>query len=151
MAWNRKGRCQPPNPTLPPQSATRADRFRSGPLGQAPRTMDLVKEACRTHGGEFVMRSITQGLCRWRARNSSRIILNLSSRPCAVTQQGQSGIVGGARFVKRYIVTHDSFLPTIVPDRSSAAPHPHAGEPRKDSLRSVPIDCIALTALISAR
>ncbi len=41
-----------PNPTLLRQSAQRADQLRSGPLGQARRTMDLVKGACRTHGGE---------------------------------------------------------------------------------------------------
>lgn len=41
-----------PSPTPLRQSAKRADRFQSGPLGQAPRTMDLVKGACRTHGGE---------------------------------------------------------------------------------------------------
>jgi len=42
------------------------------------------------------MQPIPQGLCRWRARNSSRIILNLSSRLCAVTQPNQWGIVSGA-------------------------------------------------------
>ena len=44
--------CRRPIPTLLRQSAQRADRLRSGPLGQAPHTMGLVKEACRTHGGE---------------------------------------------------------------------------------------------------
>jgi len=40
--WSRRGMCHTPNPTLLRQSAQRADRFRSGPLGQDPRTMDLV-------------------------------------------------------------------------------------------------------------
>ena len=42
------------------------------------------------------MQPIVHGLCRWRARNSSRIILNLSSRLCAVTQPTQWGIVNGS-------------------------------------------------------
>jgi para-aminobenzoate synthetase component I len=42
------------------------------------------------------MQTIPQGLCRWRARNSSRIILNLSSRRCTVTRAKQSGIVSDA-------------------------------------------------------
>jgi len=50
------------------------------------------------------MRPITQGLCRWRARNSSRIILNLSSRLGAVTQLEQSGIVGGGVICKAIYV-----------------------------------------------
>ena len=41
-----------PIPPLLRQLAQRADRLRSGPLGQAPCTMDLVRGACRTHGGE---------------------------------------------------------------------------------------------------
>ena len=80
------------------------------------------------------MQPITQGLCRWRARNSSRIIPNLSSRSCAVTQPKQSGIVSGAVFVEQYTFTHDSFLPTIIPERSPAAPGPHDGRPREDTL-----------------
>ena len=44
--------CHTTNPTLLRQSAQQAFRFRSEPLGRAPRTMDLVKGACRTHGGE---------------------------------------------------------------------------------------------------
>ncbi len=41
-----------PSPTHLRQSAQRADQLRSGPLGQARRTMDLVEGACHTHGGE---------------------------------------------------------------------------------------------------
>jgi|GWRWMinimDraft_15_1066023.scaffolds.fasta_scaffold33093_2 hypothetical protein len=44
--------CRTPTPTLLRQSAQRPNLLRSGPLGQARRTMDLVKGACRTHGGE---------------------------------------------------------------------------------------------------
>ena len=36
--------------------------------------------------------------------------------------------------VERYTFTHDSFLPTIVPERSSTAPGPHDGRPREDTL-----------------
>ena len=36
--------------------------------------------------------------------------------------------------VKRCPFTHDSFLPTIVPERSSTAPDPHDGQPREDAL-----------------
>ena len=81
------------------------------------------------------MQPITQGLCRWRARNSSRIIPNLSSELCAVTQPKQSGIVSGAYLQRtQYTFTHDSFFPTIIPDRPPAAPGPHDGGPREDSL-----------------
>jgi len=36
--------------------------------------------------------------------------------------------------VKRYTFTHDSFLPTIVPGRSSTALGPHDGQPRENTL-----------------
>jgi len=39
------------------------------------------------------MQPIAQGLSRWRARNSSRIILNLSSLLCTVTLPAQWDIV----------------------------------------------------------
>lgn len=44
--------CHIPNPALPRQSAQPAVPFPSELLGRAPRTVDLVKGACRTHGGE---------------------------------------------------------------------------------------------------
>jgi len=36
--------------------------------------------------------------------------------------------------VERYTFTHDSFLPTIIPERSPTAPGPHDGRPREDTL-----------------
>ena len=36
--------------------------------------------------------------------------------------------------VERYTFTHDSFFPTIVPERSPTAPGPHDGRPREDTL-----------------
>ena len=54
--------CHKPNPTLLRQSTQRADRLRSGPLGQARRTVDLVKGACRTHGGECTAADATKTL-----------------------------------------------------------------------------------------
>jgi hypothetical protein len=36
--------------------------------------------------------------------------------------------------VERYMFTHDSFLPTIVSERSSTTSGPHHGRPREDTL-----------------
>jgi len=54
--------CHKPNLTLLQQSTQRADRLRSGPLGQARHTVDLVKGACRTHRGEFTAADATKTL-----------------------------------------------------------------------------------------
>jgi hypothetical protein len=54
--------CRTATPTLLRQSARRPDLLRSGPLGQARRTMDLVKGACRTHGGEHTAADATKTL-----------------------------------------------------------------------------------------
>lgn len=79
------------------------------------------------------MHPITQGLCRWRAHNSSRIILNLSSRQ----RSDAADTVGYSEWpicIEQYTFTHDSFLPTIVPWWASTAPGPHDGPPREDTL-----------------
>ena len=36
--------------------------------------------------------------------------------------------------VARFTFTNDSFLPAIIPERSSTAPGPHNGWPREDTL-----------------
>ena len=35
---------------------------------------------------------------------------------------------------ERYTFTHDSFLPTILPERSPTAPGPYDGRPREDTI-----------------
>jgi hypothetical protein len=80
------------------------------------------------------MQPITQGLCRWRARNSSRISPNLSSRSCVVTQPKQWGIVNRAYYVARYTFTHESFFSTIILKRPPTALGSNGGGPREDAL-----------------
>ena len=82
------------------------------------------------------MQPIVQGLCRWRARNSSRIILNLSSRSAHCDTTDTVGYSESFIFIcaVRSTFTHDSLLPTIVPERPSAAYGPHDGWPREDTL-----------------
>ena len=80
------------------------------------------------------MQPITQGLCRLRARNSSRITVKLSSRAMCYDTAETVGYSEWRVCVKRYTFTHDSFLPTIVPERSSTAAGPHDGRPRENTL-----------------
>jgi hypothetical protein len=82
-----------PNP--PPTTSEASSSVPIRTAWPSPRTMDLVKgHVVPTE--ESAMQPITQGLCRWRARNSSRITVKLSSRLCAITQPKQWGIVSGA-------------------------------------------------------
>jgi hypothetical protein len=80
------------------------------------------------------MQPIAQGLCRWRARNSSRIILNLSSRSAHCDTGDTVGYSEPFICVGRSAFTHDSFLPIIVPGRSPTTPGPHDGWPKEDTL-----------------
>lgn len=80
------------------------------------------------------MQPKTQGLCRWRARNSSRIILNLSSPTVRCDAADTVEYSTGRVCAERYTFTHDSFLPTIIPWWASATPGPYDGGPREDTL-----------------
>ncbi len=61
------------------------------------------------------MQPITQGLCRWRAHNSSRIILNLSSR---------------RTILRTYLTGRPPWVWVTLTGVASGSPIPHAaGEP----------------------
>jgi len=75
----RGDRCRQPIPALPRQSTQRAVPFRYERPGQAPRITDPVKGACVTHVEASTHTANEQGLFPLRARNSSRILVKLSS------------------------------------------------------------------------
>jgi hypothetical protein len=79
------------------------------------------------------MQPKTQGLCRWRARNSSRIILNLSSTTMRCDAADTVEYSEGRVCVEQYTFTHDSFLPTIISWWAATAPGPYDGRPREDT------------------
>ena len=80
------------------------------------------------------MQSMTHRLCQWRARNSSRIILNLSSRPAHCDTADTVGYSASRVCEERYTFTHDSFLPTIILEWCPTALGPHDGWAREDTL-----------------
>ena len=106
--------CHKPNLTLLQQSTQRADRLRSEPLGQARRTVDLVKGACRTHRGECTAADATKTLPMAGAQfKQNQYEIVKPTMPCDGTRTvGYSESRAG---VEPYTFIHDLFLSTIVP------------------------------------
>ena len=80
------------------------------------------------------MRRLAQRLCRWRARNSTRIVLMLSSCGLRCDTTGPVRYSASGVCEERYTFTHDSFLPSIILERSAAALGPYDGGAREDTL-----------------
>jgi len=95
--------------------------------------MGLVKEACRTHGGECNAAQIAITLPMAGAQfkqNHPKFVKPTMHCDAACTVRYSEPCIGK----EQYTFTHDSFLPTIVPGWASTAPGPPDGRPREDTL-----------------
>lgn len=95
--------------------------------------MDLVKGACRTHGGEcnavHDARTLPMAGAQFKQNHPKFVKPIMRCDTAETVGYSESRVFG-----ERYTFTHDSFLPTIIPERSPPAPGLHDGRPWEDTL-----------------